>query len=190
MESCLPHLLHSKALAAPLNVNNLCEVFTRHSRQPHHEPTPLEAELLGALKQALVALGKEHDGTDFEADCAACHSYLDGRAVIAKAEAQQSSATMPQADAQEASLRMLLGEVRYERHRQDLKWGGPDHDDRHTTAEFVEFIEGYVGRARMLASNPGRARRRLVQVAALALAACECIDRASRVEPQNVKEVT
>lgn len=72
-----------------------------------------------------------------------------------------------------------LQDVLSERKRQDGKWGGPSHDDNHTTAEFVQWIEDYAGWARMMDSMQSfdKARRRLVQVAALAVAAVESIDR-------------
>lgn len=75
--------------------------------------------------------------------------------------------------------RFLLAEVDAERTRQDEKWGGAEHDDSHTTAEFVQLIEDYAGWARTMSGmgSHGKARRRLVQVAALALAAVEVLDR-------------
>lgn len=75
----------------------------------------------------------------------------------------------------------ILAEVARERLRQDGKWGGPTHDDTHSTAEFVQWIEDYAGWARMMASmnSPDKARNRLIQVAALAVAAVESIDRKS-----------
>ena len=74
----------------------------------------------------------------------------------------------------------LLAEVAAEREHQDSKWGGPAHDDHHSTADFVQLIEDYAGWARTMAgmNSHDKARQRLVQVAALALAACERIDRA------------
>lgn len=74
----------------------------------------------------------------------------------------------------------VLGAVALERVRQDEKWGGAPHDDRHSTAEFVLLIEDYAGWARTMAGmgSLDKARRRLVQVAALAVACCEAIDRA------------
>jgi len=73
----------------------------------------------------------------------------------------------------------VLDEIAAERRRQDGKWGGPAHDDEHSTAEFVQFIEDYAGWARQMASmnSPDKARRRLIQVAALAVAAVESMDR-------------
>ena len=75
----------------------------------------------------------------------------------------------------------LLAEVAAEREHQDSKWGGPAHDDHHSTADFVQLIEDYAGWARTMAgmNSHDKARQRLVQVAALALAACERIDRAA-----------
>lgn len=69
----------------------------------------------------------------------------------------------------------LLAEVAEERMRQDGKWGGPAHDDQRSTAEFVQLIEDYAGWARTMAGmrSPEKAERRLIQVAALALAAVE-----------------
>lgn len=66
-----------------------------------------------------------------------------------------------------------------ERHRQDAKWGGPAHDDDHATADFVQLIQDYAAWARVMAGmgSPHKARSRLVQAAALAVAAAESIDR-------------
>lgn len=73
----------------------------------------------------------------------------------------------------------ILAEVSDERDRQDAKWGGPEHDDQHSPIEFVKIIEDYAGWARAMFSqgSPDKGRRRLVQVAALALAAVESLDR-------------
>ena len=73
----------------------------------------------------------------------------------------------------------VLQEVADERVRQDEKWGGPEHDDTHTAQEWVQLIEDYAGWARVMAGMGSRdkARRRLIQVAALAVAAAESIDR-------------
>lgn len=73
----------------------------------------------------------------------------------------------------------VLASVSMERQRQDEKWGGAEHDDHHTTAEFVQLIEDYAGWARVMAgmNSPEKARNRLIQVAALAVAAVESLDR-------------
>ncbi len=73
----------------------------------------------------------------------------------------------------------LLAEVDAERARQDEKWGGPEHDAHHEPAEWAEFIAAYNGWALMMArmDSPQKYRRRLIQIAALALAAAEALDR-------------
>lgn len=73
----------------------------------------------------------------------------------------------------------IANQILEERRRQDAKWGGADHDDHHTTADFVQLIEDYAGWARTMAgmNSDGKARNRLIQVAALAVAAIESIDR-------------
>lgn len=77
------------------------------------------------------------------------------------------------------STETVLTDVAIERERQDAKWGGPSHDDIHRVADFVQFIEDYAGWARQMASmlSYDKARHRLIQVAALAVAAVELIDR-------------
>ena len=83
----------------------------------------------------------------------------------------------------------VLFEVAKERGRQDAKYGGPNHDDKHTTAEFAEFIEGRAYKVRALDTadrekplNYGslkRPRQILLEIAALAVAAVESMDRAA-----------
>ena len=79
---------------------------------------------------------------------------------------------------------LILQQIATERARQDGKWGGAGHDDHHTTAEFVQLIEDYAGWARTMAgmNSPDKARNRLIQVAALAVAAVESIDRATMIK--------
>jgi hypothetical protein len=76
-------------------------------------------------------------------------------------------------------LTKAASDVLAERQRQDAKWGGPGHDDHHTVAQWVELIQDYAGWARVMAGmdSHDKARRRLVQVSALALAAAESLDR-------------
>lgn len=75
-----------------------------------------------------------------------------------------------------------LHEVAAERHRQDQKWGGPAHDDQKSPNDFVQHIEDYAGWARVMAGMGSfeKYRRRMVQVAALAGAAIEAVDRAMK----------
>ena len=102
---------------------------------------------------------------------------------------QAALATQPQAP-QGAVTRPVLIDVDNERKRQDEKWGGANHDDSHEVSDFVQLIEDYAGWARTMAgmSSYDKARRRLIQVAALAVACCESLDRATPTEtPEEQK---
>jgi hypothetical protein len=94
---------------------------------------------------------------------------------------KMNEATKPRAFLTKASGAQLdvLNDVANERSRQDVLWGGAEHDDAHHPAEFVGFIEAYAQRARagIEAEGVGETRHRLVQVAALAVAAIESLDR-------------
>lgn len=77
------------------------------------------------------------------------------------------------------TMNNILLEVGNERKRQDKKWGGANHDDQHLPRDFVQLIEDYAGWARVMAgmNSNDKARKRLIQVAALAVASIESIDR-------------
>lgn len=77
----------------------------------------------------------------------------------------------------------VLGDIVDERGRQDSKWGGPEHDDEHLPGAWCGLIQDYAGWARVMAGmdSPDKYRRRMVQVAALAVAAIESHDR--RIAP-------
>jgi Mg/Co/Ni transporter MgtE len=78
----------------------------------------------------------------------------------------------------------ILEEIKNEREHQDQKWGGPNHDDSHHLWEFAEWA---LQRARTISINsrPGfdssknfsQFRRLFIEIAALAVAAIESIDR-------------
>lgn len=76
-------------------------------------------------------------------------------------------------------MEKILEEIRKERVRQDEKWGGPEHDDAHDIEEWIEFIQSYASWAKTnyKMNSPDKFRRRMVQVAALAVAAVESFDR-------------
>lgn len=73
----------------------------------------------------------------------------------------------------------VLGELAAERQRADGKWGGAQHDDALTPDQWWAVLTDYAGWARRMwvMGSPDQARRRLVQLAALAVAAVEVIDR-------------
>ena len=64
---------------------------------------------------------------------------------------------------------------------QDLRHGGPSHDDRRTPYEWLTIIEKYLGRAAdatpMLTNNPKAYREAMIAAAAVAQAAIESFDR-------------
>jgi NTP pyrophosphatase (non-canonical NTP hydrolase) len=73
-----------------------------------------------------------------------------------------------------------LGDVSNERARQDAKWGEQNHDDGTwgliLGEEFGETCEAALAVA-FGNADPNRVREELVQVAAVAVAWIECIDR-------------
>ena len=73
----------------------------------------------------------------------------------------------------------ILEEITQERQRQDEKWGGHTHDDRLHPFDWYEVIADYNAWARRMAcmNSKAKARRRYIQVAALAVAAVEALDR-------------
>jgi hypothetical protein len=74
--------------------------------------------------------------------------------------------------------------IRHERARQDKRFGGPQHDDGLTPEDFLDIVRAYCGKASDAARALGERyhgrvglRHRLVQVAAVAVAAVESLDR-------------
>ncbi|WP_339064752.1 hypothetical protein [Teredinibacter turnerae] len=67
--------------------------------------------------------------------------------------------------------------VRAERDKQDAKWGGPEHDDTHDPAEWCLLLVHFATRAVNDRAVPKLFRRRLTQIAALAVAALESRER-------------
>lgn len=78
---------------------------------------------------------------------------------------------------------VICEQLMVERYAQDQQWGGPDHDDAHTRREWLGFVEEHATRARKAIGRRQQAidldeyRRRLVVIAALAVAAIESHDR-------------
>lgn len=70
-------------------------------------------------------------------------------------------------------------EIKKERKRQISKGYGSDHDDKETPENFCRYIIAYATWAEMM-DNMGsgdKYRRRMLQIAAIATAACEAFDR-------------
>lgn len=100
--------------------------------------------------------------------------YMDGKDSSHKRPCGQMEKTMTNAK----TLR-VIEEVTLERIRQDEKWGGPKHDDTHHINHFLGFINDKSEKARkaMIGNDAEEVKRRLVQVAALAVAGIERIER-------------
>lgn len=87
-----------------------------------------------------------------------------------------------------AQLAAVLHEVWTERERQDIKWGGSDHDDEHSMDEWRQLIQGRIKRVPLTRYDD---RRLLIEVAALAVAAIQTLERQSVWEPSPlVRELT
>jgi hypothetical protein len=72
----------------------------------------------------------------------------------------------------------VLGEVIAERARQDAKWGGPVHDDAQRIPMWCEYVRTHTEEAEYYGQfDPRKSRKYLIEVAALAVAAVESIDR-------------
>ncbi len=69
-----------------------------------------------------------------------------------------------------------------ERRRQDVQWGGPDHDDKLLSYEWAELIDEQLSKANLRHDEPVELRLRMVKVASLAVAAIEAIDRRWRAD--------
>jgi len=75
----------------------------------------------------------------------------------------------------------IYEEIEMERFYQDRTWGGPEHDDKHAVRDWVAYIVNYLGKTVDRDASWGRnlevARRYLIKVAALCVAAIESINR-------------
>lgn len=73
----------------------------------------------------------------------------------------------------------ILVEISNERIRQDKKWGGPEHDDKHSQLDFAHLISQRTESMRVTAymHQFEATREKLIQIASLAVAAIESLDR-------------
>lgn len=69
----------------------------------------------------------------------------------------------------------VYDEIKAERERQDAKWGGPAHDDENSMHDWARFITVRVNRLRT--SKWAVRRQALLEIASLAVAALESLDR-------------
>lgn len=68
---------------------------------------------------------------------------------------------------------IILMLVNQERLRQDAEWGGPDHDRKHNSHDWIAYIVKHTGKAVMTPFRPETFVTSMLKVAALAVAAVE-----------------
>jgi len=68
----------------------------------------------------------------------------------------------------------IFEEIKQERKSQDEQWGGEEHDDNHNEGDWEFYINNFASGLRGDLSNH---RKRMVKVAALAVAAIQSYDR-------------
>jgi hypothetical protein len=74
----------------------------------------------------------------------------------------------------------IYDEISAERDYQDRQWGGPAHDDKHGSHDWVAYLNVYLGnavKADKWAFDAKLYRKAMIKVAALAVAAVEWVDR-------------
>lgn len=93
-----------------------------------------------------------------------------------------------QIEAEAVARENVLREIGAERRRQDAKWGGAANDDQWNPLDWHEMIADYNAWARRMAcmGSIDKARNRYVQLAALAVAAVEAIDRKTKTPNAKV----
>lgn len=70
----------------------------------------------------------------------------------------------------------IFEQIQAERERQDMKWGQGIDDASHFH-DWITYITAYLGKAYTYPMYPSNFRKRMIQVAALAVAAVEALDR-------------
>lgn len=71
----------------------------------------------------------------------------------------------------------ILTEIAAERVRQDMKWGGPEHDDTHTHTDWLNLIDKRLAPPASHRTPAVEYRRAMIEIAALAIAAVASFDR-------------
>ena len=73
---------------------------------------------------------------------------------------------------------IIFGRISDERERQDVEWGGLEHDDQHIATDWCQYIDKQRRLARD-ADTPQEFMARMIKIAALAVAAIESTQRRS-----------
>jgi hypothetical protein len=78
---------------------------------------------------------------------------------------------------------VVISQVITERKRQDMQWGGPEHDDTHETSDWIDYMAHQVERTTPHTGTVEQAksdREMFIKIAALAVAAVESLDRKAK----------
>lgn len=88
------------------------------------------------------------------------------------------------------TVEQVLQAVLEERRRQDTKWGGPLHDTQWEPLDWHEMIADYNGWARRMwaMGSTEKAKKRFIQVAALAVAAIQAMEFAEVLQREVNKD--
>lgn len=114
---------------------------------------------------------------DGEALHTVCDEYDMSEQGVAGALLELAKLTCNSKGILDAHTANIYGSIVDERERQDIKWGGPYHDDQHTSHDWVAYIVRHAGRSVMWPFDVYQFRSCMVKVAALAVAAIEWSDR-------------
>jgi hypothetical protein len=68
---------------------------------------------------------------------------------------------------------LFVENVLLERGRQDMLWGGPEHDDTHNESDWIAYICREAGKASRDSISLFEFEKQMIQVAALAMSAFE-----------------
>ena len=71
----------------------------------------------------------------------------------------------------------IIEEILAEREYQDYKWGGNDHDDAHSSHDWVAYLSKHLGKSVTHPWDGKKFREQMTKIAALAVAAAEWYDR-------------
>lgn len=71
----------------------------------------------------------------------------------------------------------IYEQIKMERIAQDIQWGGSNHDDTHSSWDWIAYLTQHAGRAVMWPFDALKFRTQMIKVAALAVAAIEWLDR-------------
>lgn len=85
--------------------------------------------------------------------------------------------------------RDIFKDIHAERHRQDVQWGGADHDDSHRPNDWIAFITKQLGGVCANNDDPSAVRAGMIKAAALCVAAAESAERFANLLERASKEL-